>query len=95
MGAFDPNLNTADVKLSRWGNSLAVRLPAGLIESLGVLEGSELSLKLNPDNSFTLAPKVARKPFDRAKWLKEAREHLATMPSSKSVIRELRDSARY
>ena len=95
MGVFDPNLNTADVKLSRWGNSLAVRLPAALIESLGVAEGSELSLKLNPDNSFTLAPKTTRKPFDRAKWLKAARAHLATMPSSKSVIREMRDSARY
>ena len=95
MGAFDPNLNTADVKLSRWGNSLAVRLPAGLIESLGVVEGSELSLKLNPDNSVTLAPKKARKSFDKAKWTAQARAHLATMPSTKSVIREMRDAARY
>ena len=95
MGAFDPNLNTADLKLSRWGNSLAVRLPAGLIESLGVAEGSELSVKRNADNSITLAPKNVRKPFDKAKWMEEARRHLATMPSSPSVIREMRDSARY
>ena len=95
MGAFDPNLNTADLKLSRWGNSFAVRLPAGLIESIGATEGCELSLKLNPDNSFTLVPKKARKPFDRDQWRKAAHAHLATMPSSKSVIREMRDAARY
>ena len=95
MGAFDPNLNTADLKLSRWGNSLAVRLPAGLVESLGVAEGSELSVKRNADNSITLVPKTTRKPFDKAKWMQEARKHLATMPSSRSVIREMRDSARY
>ena len=95
MGAFDPNLNTADLKLSRWGNSLAVRLPAGLVESLGVAEGSELSVKRNADNSITLAPKITRKPFDKAKWMAEARRHLATMSSSRSVIGEMRDSARY
>lgn len=95
MGAFDPNLNTADLKLSRWGNSLAVRLPAGLVESLGVAEGSELSVKRNADNSITLAPKTTRKPFDKAKWMVQAHKHLATMPSSRSVIREMRDSARY
>ena len=95
MGAFDPNLNTADLKLSRWGNSLAVRLPARLIESLGLMEGCELSLKRNADNSITLMPRTTRKPFDKAKWMQEARRHLATMPSSRSVIREMRDSARY
>ena len=95
MGALDPNLSIADLKLSRWGNSLAVRLPAGLVESLGVADGSALSVKRNPDNSITLAPTVPRKPFDKAKWMAQARKHLATMPSSQSVIREMRDSARY
>ncbi len=95
MGAFDPNLNTADLKLRRWGNSLAVRLPAGLIQSLGFEEGSELSLTRNADDSLTLEAKRTRKPFDKAKWLAQAREHLASMPKTKSVIREMRDSARY
>ncbi len=95
MGAFDVNLNTADLKLSRWGNSLAVRLPAGLVESLGIAEGSELSVKRNADNSVTLIPKTTSKQFDKAKWMREARRHLATMPSSRSVIREMRDAARY
>jgi antitoxin MazE len=95
MGAFDLKVNSVDLKLSRWGNSLAVRLPAGLVESLGVFEGSELSVKRNADNSITLVPKIARKQFNKAKWMQDARKHLATMPSSPSVIREIRDSARY
>jgi antitoxin MazE len=30
------------MKVSKWGNSLAIRLPAELVERLGVAEGDEL-----------------------------------------------------
>jgi antitoxin MazE len=30
------------MKVSKWGNSLAIRLPAGLVEKLGLKEGDEL-----------------------------------------------------
>jgi antitoxin MazE len=30
------------MKVSKWGNSLAIRLPADLVERLGVKEGDEL-----------------------------------------------------
>ena len=30
------------MKVSKWGNSLAIRLPAELVEKLGVKEGDEL-----------------------------------------------------
>ena len=30
------------MKVSKWGNSLAIRLPADLVEKLGVKEGDEL-----------------------------------------------------
>lgn len=32
------------MRIAKWGNSLAVRLPAKLIESLGVREGDELEV---------------------------------------------------
>ncbi len=32
------------MRVAKWGNSLAVRLPAALVEELGVKEGDELSL---------------------------------------------------
>jgi antitoxin MazE len=32
------------VQVSRWGNSLAVRLPAALVQRLGLTEGDEVDL---------------------------------------------------
>jgi antitoxin MazE len=32
------------VKVSKWGNSLAIRLPSGLVRELGLSEGDELDL---------------------------------------------------
>ena len=34
-----------ELQVNRWGNSLAVRLPAGLARDIGVNEGSSLSPK--------------------------------------------------
>ena len=31
-------------KLSRWGNSLAVRVPSAILEDLALVEGSELTI---------------------------------------------------
>ena len=93
MGAND--LIKLELSVGRWGNSLAVRLPAELARELGLREGSTLQLARNADQSFTLSARGARKPFDKAAWLAQARAHLASMPPSESVIREMRDGARY
>ena len=93
MGAND--LNKLELSVGRWGNSLAVRLPAELARELGLREGSTLQLARNADQSFTLSARGARKPLDKAAWLAQARAHLASMPPSESVIREMRDGARY
>jgi antitoxin MazE len=34
----------ADMLVSKWGNSLAVRLPKALVDELGLKEGDELNL---------------------------------------------------
>ncbi|NZA02068.1 AbrB/MazE/SpoVT family DNA-binding domain-containing protein [Ottowia beijingensis] len=44
------------MSVGRWGNSLAVRLPAELARELGLREGSTLQLARNADQSFTLSP---------------------------------------
>ena len=93
MGAND--LNKLELSVGRWGNSLAVRLPAELARELGLREGSTLQLARNADQSFTLSARGARKPFDKAAWLAQAPEHLASMPPSETDIREMRDGARY
>lgn len=88
-------LSELDLNVSRWGNSLAVRLPVALVRELGLDEGSSLHVARNADKSFTLTSKSSRKPFDKEAWMAQARKHLATMPPSPSVMRELREGARY
>ena len=43
--------------VARWGNSLAVRLPADLVRALGLREGDQIDLRADGDG-FT----VARQP---------------------------------
>jgi antitoxin MazE len=33
------------MRVAKWGNSLAIRLPAALVEQLGLQEGDEVKLK--------------------------------------------------
>ncbi|UEP37898.1 AbrB/MazE/SpoVT family DNA-binding domain-containing protein [Burkholderia ambifaria] len=32
------------MRIAKWGNSLAVRLPAGLVDELGIREGDEIEI---------------------------------------------------
>lgn len=45
------------MQISKWGNSLAVRLPASLVRDLGLREGDDIQLRADGDG---LA--VAREP---------------------------------
>ncbi|HZB87389.1 MAG TPA: AbrB/MazE/SpoVT family DNA-binding domain-containing protein [Terracidiphilus sp.] len=38
------------MKVAKWGNSLAVRIPAEVAEKAGLKEGDEAVLALTPDN---------------------------------------------
>ncbi|QTD45305.1 AbrB/MazE/SpoVT family DNA-binding domain-containing protein [Ottowia testudinis] len=97
MGAFSHETQQSlELSVGRWGNSLAVRLPAELARQLGVVEGSTLHARRNDEaNTLTLSAKPAKKPFDKAKWMAQAQQHLATMAPSPSVMDEVRGNARY
>ena len=34
------------MRVSNWGNSLAIRLPASVVENLGLSEGDEIEIKI-------------------------------------------------
>jgi antitoxin MazE len=40
----DQDIMEGTMQVSKWGNSLAVRLPKALVEELGLKEGDELSV---------------------------------------------------
>ncbi len=96
MGKRDlTDTEVLDLNVGRWGNSLAVRLPIDLARQLGIVEGSTLHVERNDDNTLTVSARQAKKVFDQKKWQQQARQHLGTMPSSPSVMQEMRDGARY
>jgi len=42
------------MQVSRWGNSLAVRLPAALVETLGLREGDEIAVEVADARTFRI-----------------------------------------
>jgi antitoxin MazE len=45
----------AAMQVSRWGNSLAVRLPAAVVEALGLKEGDEIAIEVADPRHFRVA----------------------------------------
>jgi antitoxin MazE len=78
--------------IARWGNSLAVRLPADQLKALGLAEGAAVDVELAPEGSIRIAPAHS---FDKAAFLKRLSSARARMPESDPVIDILRGEARY
>jgi antitoxin MazE len=45
------------MQVSKWGNSLAVRLPKALVEELGLKEGDELNVVAAKDGAIAIETK--------------------------------------
>ena len=63
------------MKIAKWGNSLALRLPAVVVEALGLKEGDEIEVHVAGARDFA----VARKP-GRAELLKRLRACRGRLP---------------
>ena len=64
------------MQIAKWGNSLAVRLPAAVVEALGLKEGDDIEIHVAGARQF----EVARKP-DRAELLKRLRAFRGRLPA--------------
>ena len=64
------------MQVAKWGNSLAVRLPAVVVEALGLREGDEVEIHVAGSKSFG----VARKP-SREALLKRLRAFRGRLPA--------------
>lgn len=63
------------MQVSKWGNSLAVRLPAAVVEALELKEGDEIVIRAVDAREF----EVARKPA-RAELLARLRRFRGRLP---------------
>ncbi len=78
--------------VSKWGNSLAVRLPAESAKKIGVGEGDTLIAEILVDGRLVLAPegRVVGKAESR-----RLRQFLGRQKETKPVVGDMRRSARY
>jgi len=64
------------MRTAKWGNSLAVRLPAALVEALALAEGDEIEIHLADERRF----EIVRKP-GREELLKRLRAFRGRLPA--------------
>jgi antitoxin MazE len=48
------------MQVGKWGNSLAVRLPADVVEALGLKEGDEIEIHIADAREFAVSLKPGR-----------------------------------
>ena len=63
------------MQVAKWGNSLAVRIPAAVVEALELKEGDEIEIHVATARAFA----VARKP-GREELLKRLRAFRGRLP---------------
>lgn len=49
------------MQISKWGNSLAVRIPASVVEVLDLKEGDDIEIRVPSDRAFEIVRKPGRK----------------------------------
>lgn len=79
-----------NLHIAKWGNSLAVRIPAEVVRQIGLKDGDTVQANLTPDGALTIRPAK----WDRAAFAAELRQGCQDMEMGTSVMEELR-GARY
>ncbi|KMQ80594.1 hypothetical protein BPMI_04690 [Candidatus Burkholderia pumila] len=80
-----------NLRISKWGNSLAVCIPADYLRHSGLSEGDQVQASVTVDGAICFHP---------AKWNRRAfAQELAnirdSLPMGESVMEEVRREARY
>ncbi|MBI4293647.1 MAG: AbrB/MazE/SpoVT family DNA-binding domain-containing protein [Betaproteobacteria bacterium] len=81
-----------ELLVAKWGNSLAVRLPADSAKRLGVGEGDTLIGEIAPDGRMVLS--AEGRPVGKAQ-IRRMREFLGRQKITASVVEDMRREARY
>jgi len=78
--------------VSKWGNSLAVRLPAESAKRIGIGEGDTLIAEVSADGRLVLAPEG--RAIGKAES-RRLRQFLGRQKETAPVVRDMRREARY
>lgn len=80
-----------NLHIAKWGNSLAMRLPADLVRRFGLRDGDSVEAQLTADGALTIRPAN----WSRRAFAAELAASRQALPMGRSVIEELRREARY
>ena len=73
------------MRVSKWGNSLAVRLPTEVVETLGLKEGDEVDFNADPDKTYSLE---VIKALTKADAMRKLRSLRGIMPADYKFDRD-------
>ena len=80
------------LQISKWGNSLAVRLPSAVVKKLHIADGDSVELTLNNQGELMLTP---AKVFDKGAFMQSLNALNQKQPKTRPVITVMHDSERY
>lgn len=80
-----------NLQVAKWGNSLAVRIPAEVVRRIGIKEGDSVEARLTADGGMLLRPAT----WDRKAFLGELEAARQSMPKGESVMDEVRRGGPY
>lgn len=80
-----------NLQVAKWGNSLALRIPAEYVRSAGIKEGDSVEVCVTVDGGLTIRPTI----WDRKAFAHELAEARRAMPMGRSVMDEVRRAGRY
>lgn len=80
-----------NLQIAKWGNSLAVRIPADYVRQIGIKEGDQLEVHLSVDGALNLRPAQ----WSRKAFANELLQNRDGLPMGTSVMDRLRSEARY
>jgi len=72
-----------ELQIGKWGNSLAVRLPAQIVRELGVSEGSVVKAEVLGDHMLRI--ELCTKPLDCRAFVAELRAMHQNIPVTQPI----------
>ncbi|MGK2915779.1 MAG: AbrB/MazE/SpoVT family DNA-binding domain-containing protein [Porticoccaceae bacterium] len=82
------------IRLAKWGNSLAVRIPGECARRAHIKAGDALEIEVTATGELRLRP-VAAESFDKTAFLKQVQTLRAILPMGRPVVETMRQSDRY
>ena len=80
-----------NLQVAKWGNGLALRIPAEAVRHIGIKEGDSVEARLTADGGMSLRAAA----WDRKAFLCELGAARQCMPEGASVMDEVRHCGRY